>query len=96
MIVSFEHWSFNVPEYPQYEDIPHVMSNMCNCGKSGIANEKDQTVIGFSMTSSGYMVIFECDVCFEKYRYHINTAGRYNLSEFKNELGLIMFNKLHP
>jgi len=93
MNVNFLDKTYIIDEYPQYQDIRWAKDQTCLCGKSGMFNDKQQTIIGFCETTVGFMPIFQCNSCFEKYRYHINTVGRYKIDEFKRDIALIMFSK---
>lgn len=93
MLVKFLDKTYSIKQYSQYQGIRWAKDQNCLCGKSGMSNDKQQTVIGFCETTVGFMPIFQCDNCFEKYRYHINTTGRYKIDEFKRDIALIMFLK---
>jgi hypothetical protein len=90
----------DLKEFVQYQSIPISKSFVCpNCRKSGdgfyhvpgkgyIELPKSK-LIGWCNTNSGYMMVFECTECFEKYRYHNCTTERYNFDKFKEELWLV-------
>lgn len=90
MIITFDKDIFDVPEISQYEDVRHNKEFHCECGYSNLLHNYNAIIIGYCRTNVGHMPIFECPKCFEKYRHHINTIGRYNLDMFKDELGLIL------
>lgn len=91
MLINFGTHIFNVPQISQYESIRWAKDQECICGKSGFKNENKQIIMGFCETAHGFMPVFQCAECFELYRYHISTTGRYNISEFKDDLGLFIF-----
>ena len=90
MIIEFLEYKFNVPLIPQYEDIRQTKNMLCQCGYSDYHINKFN-LIGYCDTQQGFMAVFECEKCGEKYRHHINTIGRYNLKEFKDDLGLALY-----
>lgn len=81
----------SLKEYYQYEDIPYTADFICpHCGKSGdgyhhvpgdgYVSLPKGNLIGWCSTTYGYQMIFECPICFEKFRYHNCTTER---SDFK-------------
>lgn len=83
-----------LPKIPQYEDIPYASDLNCpNCDKSGFFSPKgfyssDQTlksprVVGWCETNIGYMGVFECPECGQKFRFHC-TIGTWiaDIDEF--------------
>ena len=66
-----------LPKIPQYEDIPYARDFVCpNCDKSGFVDyhfgEKHDRprLVAWTETNIGYMAIFECPYCGQKYRFH--------------------------
>jgi len=90
MEINFENDVFEVDCIVQFDDIPYSKSLNCGCGYADITNTLSYGIVGYVDTKHGYMVVFSCPKCFEKYRHHIGTKGRYDINEFKNELGLIL------
>lgn len=89
-------------EYSQYEAIPYAGEFKCPaCGGSGHGYQHipgdgykpipDARLVGWCSTKSGYMMVYECVKCFEKFRYHNVTTERNNWDKFKNELWLVWF-----
>ena len=89
-----------ISEFTQYESIPYSGSFTCsNCGKSGDGYHHvpgigyiplpKAKLVGWCYTKTGYMMVFECQECFEKFRYHNSTTGRCNWDSFKDELWLV-------
>ena len=87
-------------EFPQYEGIPYVADFKCaNCGKSGHGYQHvpgdgyvelpHGKLVGWCEDKYGYQMVFECPICFEKYRYHNCTTGRSSWDSFKHELFLV-------
>lgn len=78
-----------LPKIPQYESIPYAGDFNCpHCDKSGFYEFYGETrvrpnIIGWCETNIGYMGVFECPVCFKKYRFHC-TIGTYiaDIKEF--------------
>jgi len=74
-------------KYPQYEDFPYAKDLMCpNCNKSGfspIEPLEKPNLIGWCETNVGYMGIFECPLCGQKFRFHC-TIGTWiaDIDEF--------------
>ena len=75
-----------LPKIPQYEDIPYAGDFVCpDCGDSGFFeysyNHKPvkPKAIGWCETNIGYMAIFECPCCGQKYRFH-TTIGSWKAS----------------
>jgi len=86
----------------QYEAIPVVKDSECpNCKRSSVdgpyygAHKGDfywreyAKPVGWCETSSGFMTVFECPLCFTKFRCHINTTGRYDKQKFYEDFALI-------
>ena len=90
MKIAFCGMEFEVDNFPQYQDIRHAKELSCECNYSSVLRDTFE-IIGYCDTQHGYMAVFECSKCFEKYRYHINTTGRYNIEEFKKDLGLMLY-----
>lgn len=74
-----------LPKIPQYEDIPYAGDLNCpHCDKSGFyeydwnRTEKllPPKVIGWCETNIGYMAVFECPCCGNKFRFH-TTIGSW-------------------
>ena len=86
-------------EFAQYESIEYTADFKCpHCGKSGDGHVHEPggyvklpqgKLIGWCSTTYGYQMVFECPICFEKYRYHNCTTGRSTWDSFKHELFLV-------
>lgn len=78
----------------QYESIPVVKDLECpNCH---VSNDWDMSKhepkpVGWCDTPNGFMMIAECPFCFTRFRYHINTTGRYNQKEFYDDFALRLY-----
>lgn len=65
-----------IPKFSQYEGISYAGDLNCpHCDKSGFfdfqwENREKPNLVGWCETNIGYMAIFECPVCFEKFRFH--------------------------
>lgn len=84
-----------LPKIPQYEDIPYTADFNCpNCDKSGFFDYKGfyssseppckkPRVVGWCETNIGYMGVFECPECGQKFRFHC-TIGTWiaDIEEF--------------
>ena len=97
---SIENMLNVLQEFPQYEGIPYVADFKCaNCGKSGHGYQHvpgdgyvelpNGKLVGWCEDKYGYQMVFECPICFEKYRYHNCTTGRSSWDSFKHELFLV-------
>ena len=97
---TIENMLNELQEFPQYEGIPYVADFKCaNCGKSGHGYQHvpgdgyvelpHGKLIGWCEDKYGYQMVFECPICFEKYRYHNCTTGRSSWDSFKHELFLV-------
>ena len=97
---SIENMLNELQEFPQYEGIPYVADFKCaNCGKSGHGYQHvpgdgyvelpHGKLVGWCEDKYGYQMVFECPICFEKYRYHNCTTGRSSWDSFKHELFLV-------
>lgn len=87
-------------EFTQCEDIPYTPGFVCPCGKSGNGYSyaigpgwgsplPKAKLVGYCETPSGYMMVFECPFCFQKFRYHNTTTDRYDFDRFKSEMELV-------
>ena len=97
---TIENMLNELQEFPQYEGIPYVADFKCaNCGKSGHGYQHvpgdgyvelpHGKLVGWCEDKYGYQMVFECPICFEKYRYHNCTTGRSSWDSFKHELFLV-------
>ena len=97
---SIENMLNELQEFPQYEGIPYVADFKCAiCGKSGHGYQHvpgdgyvelpHGKLVGWCEDKYGYQMVFECPICFEKYRYHNCTTGRSSWDSFKHELFLV-------
>lgn len=79
----------------QYEDIPIVKDMECpNCHMSDVfefAPCVRAKPIGWCETQQGFMGVFECPKCFQKFRCHINSTGRYYIEQFYEDFALDYF-----
>ena len=80
-----------LPKFPQYNDFPYAADLECpECGKSGFfdfnygAKHEKPNLIGWCETNIGYMGVFECPLCGQKFRFHC-TIGTWtaNIDEFE-------------
>ena len=82
-----------LPKISQWESIPYAGDFNCpHCDKSGFYDFYGETrekpnVVGWCETPIGYMGVFECPICFEKYRFHC-TIGTWvaDIDEFNSYL----------
>ena len=81
----------------QYENILISLDMACpECnGSSQFYYQIDDrfvepTPIGWCETKYGFMAIFECPKCFTKYRFHINSVGRYDKDNFYQDFALLV------
>ena len=97
---TIENMLNELQEFPQYEGIPYVADFKCaNCGKSGHGYQHvpgdgyvelpHGKLVGWCEDKYGYQMVFECPICFEKYRYHNCTTCRSSWDSFKHELFLV-------
>lgn len=75
----------DLKEYYQYEDIPYSGTMECpQCYGSGIGSWRDSAkLVGWCSTERGYMMVFECPHCFQKFRYHGCMDERWDWERFK-------------
>ena len=68
-----------LPKIPQYENIPYAKDFNCQgCGRSGfVDSDTKPNIVGWCETNIGYMIVFECPLCHERYRFH-GTIGTWN------------------
>lgn len=84
---KFDEMFKELQEFPQYDSIPYSALMECPCGGCGLAIWQEKAkIVGWCSTPRGYMMVFECPVCFEKFRYHNCTDSRYSWEEFKEVL----------
>ena len=81
-----------LPKISQWENIPYVGDFSCpHCDKSGFYNFYGETretpnVVGWCETPIGYMGVFECPICFEKYRFHCTIGQTTDIDKFDSYL----------
>jgi len=93
MIINFGDEVFTLKNFPQYEDIRQTKDMLCQCTYSDFHLNRFN-MIGYCNTNHGYMAVFECPVCGEKYRHHIGTTSRNSEKGFKDDAGLALFLQL--
>lgn len=78
-----------LPKITNWESIKYAPGLNCpHCGKSGIFQEVGEEIpekpnlIGWCETGNGYMIVFECPLCFEKYCYHGNIFNLFDIEKF--------------
>ena len=73
-------------KYVQYEDIPYITDYHCPCGESGFFNlfrhKVKPVIVGWCDTNYGFMIVFECPVCGQKFRTHAS-VDRFDFEAFK-------------
>lgn len=82
-----------LPKISQWESIKYTSDFNCpHCNKSGffdVYREKKErpNIVGWCESNIGYMGVFECPICFEKYRFH-STIGVFDadIDEFNRYL----------
>jgi len=74
-----------LPKFPQWESIPYAFNFACqDCGCSMIDDIIHKpNLVGWCETSQGYMLVFECPVCFNKFRCHCNTGDKFDKERFE-------------
>jgi len=85
-----------LPKIPDYESIPYAIDYTCqHCGLSGTDMEATAfrpDLVGWCDTPSGYMAVFECPRCFEKFRFHPHFE-RHDFDIFNEKLEFDYLNK---
>lgn len=83
-----------LPKIPQWEAIPYNADLQCECGESGFASwQQLPKLIGWCDTPRGYMAVFECPVCFEKFRFHVaSDSAKWELDDLERGLHLFAYN----
>ena len=79
-----------LPKFNNWEDIKYTASLNCpHCEKSGFVGDIERpNLIGWCETPQGYMIVFECPHCFEKFRFHGNCDDLYDVEKFDWYLGV--------
>jgi hypothetical protein len=57
--------------------IPAVEFQVCpnNCYEI-FSDDKPEKLVGYTESVAGFFGVFECQVCFEKFRFHLALGGR--------------------
>ena len=81
-----------LPKIPQYENIPYAKDLNCQgCGRSGFVDSNTKpNIVGWCETNIGYMIVFECPLCHERYRFH-GTIGTWSADKEEFEYYLRIF-----
>ena len=84
-----------LPKIEQYESIPYAGDLCCqDCGEGNFENYGEPgydshapIAVGWCDTPYGFMGVFECPICHNKFRFH-STIGTWiaNLDEFNHYL----------
>lgn len=93
MVINFGDEVFILKNFPQYDDIRQTKDFLCKCGYSDYHIDRFK-MIGYCETQQGFMAVFECEKCGEKYRHHIGSTSRYSKKGFKDDAGLALFLQL--
>jgi len=80
-----------LPKLSQWQNTPYVPDFSCpDCGRSALLGkeccclaESKPNLIGWCETPNGYMMVFECPICFAKYRFHCNTGNKLDKKNFE-------------
>jgi len=84
-----------LPKFTNWETIQYSNGLNCpHCNCSGFYKELDMkeepeipALIGWCETPQGFMMVFECPHCFEKYRFHGNVLNRFDIDKFDFYVG---------
>lgn len=90
MEVIFMDKQYELKNFIQCEDIPYAKNLGCSCGYATYFQNRSYDVVGYCDTPQGFMMVCECPKCFEKYRHHISTQGKFDIDSFKKDIGLIL------
>lgn len=90
MKINFGDEIFDLKSFPQYDDIRQSKDMYCKCLESNFNHDKFN-MIGYAETLQGFMAVFECEKCYEKYRHHIGTTSRNTIKGFMDDAGLALF-----
>ena len=94
-MMSFE--EFERMKISQYDDI--LISKDMACPECNGSNQfcysidwkfAEPTPIGWCDTEHGFMGVFECPKCFTKFRFHIDSDGRYNKDRFYTDFSVLV------
>lgn len=79
-----------IPKVVQYESIPYAPDFLCpQCGANYIFDDmRSHRLVGYCETKNGFQMIFECQHCFQQYRFHGTTIERYHFDKFVEALWL--------
>ena len=66
MIINFGDNFFTLKNFPQYEEIRQTKDMLCQCTYSDFHLNRFN-MIGYCETQQGFMAVFECEKCGEKY-----------------------------
>lgn len=69
-----------------YEIIPYSSSLDCPNGDDGGLLSGNRKTVGWCDTPHGLMVVKECTICHQKYRYHGTLTNRWDLDKFLEDL----------
>lgn len=73
-------------EFYQYDSIPYAGDYECpECGSNSMLfGTLSPKLAGWCCTPNGYMMVFECQECFTKFRYHnMNRMDAHDWNKFK-------------
>lgn len=77
-----------IPKFTQWQSIPYAFDFQCQeCGGSSIADTVTKAnLAGWCETPQGFMMVFECPICYSKFRCHFNTGDKYDKDRFEYAL----------
>ena len=75
-----------LPKFTQWESIAYSWDFQCPCGRCMIDGVIKPNLVGWCETTHGYMFVFECPICFQKFRCHCNTGDKFDKKNFENAI----------
>lgn len=81
-----------IPKITQWEGIEYVRDYQCPNGCSSICDTVTKPdLVGWCETPQGFMMVFECPICFTRFRCHCNSGDKFDLDRFDYTLYQYVF-----
>jgi len=92
MKIEYHTHTWHLKNFAQHGSISYQRGLRCNCGYARYDDNMTFDIVGYANTDYGYMAIFECKKCFEKYKHHMSRNKRSE-EEFKDNVANMLFNQ---
>ena len=86
-----------LPKISQWESIKYSPDLDCKNGCSGFVGSNTRpNLIGWCDTPNGYQIVFECPVCFSKFRFHgSGSSNKFDITTLEHAMQRYLYSCLN-